>query len=44
MIVNIFFFLGSESDFVDDGYVSEEEVMQIIIDEDGQEKIVIVMV
>lgn len=27
MIVNIFFFLGSESDFVDDGYVSEEEVM-----------------
>lgn len=27
MIVNIFFFLGSVGDFVDDGYVSEEEVM-----------------
>lgn len=44
MTVNIFLFLGSESDSADDGHVSEEEVTQTIIDEDGQEKTVTVMV
>lgn len=44
MTVNIFLFLGSGSDSADDGHVSEEEVTQTIIDEDGQEKTVTVMV
>ena len=44
MTVNIFLFLGSEGDSADDGHVSEEEVTQTIIDEDGQEKTVTVMV
>ena len=42
--VNIFLLLENEDDSADDGHVSEEEVTQTIIDEDGQEKTVTVMI
>jgi len=42
--VNIFLCSESEDESADDGHVSEEEVTQTIIDEDGQEKTVTVMV
>lgn len=41
---NFFVYSESEEDSADDGHVSEEEVTQTIIDEDGQEKTVTVMV